>query len=312
MKAFILAEPTGSAGLQLTEQPTPTLGADDVLVQVQAISLNPVDVKTCQGKALYGSLKEQSPVMPGWDIAGIVREVGSNVTTLQPGDEVLGMVNFPGHGRAYAELVAAPAAHLVRKPANISMAEAAAGTLAALTAWQALVNNANLQAGQRVLVHAAGGGVGHYAVQLAKHLGAHVVATASAAKRDFVQSLGADEIVDYQQQAFEQAVAPVDVVLDCLAGDTQLRSLEVLKPGGTLVSILGLTPDTPQRAEQRGVTAKGMLVNSNEPGMQQVAELLGSGALRSHVSHTFAFEQLPQALDEVATGRTQGKVVVTL
>ncbi|OON67698.1 NADP-dependent oxidoreductase [Hymenobacter sp. CRA2] len=312
MKAFILTEPTGPAGLQATELPTPTLAAGQVLLRVKAISINPVDVKTTEGKALYGSLNEQSPLIPGWDVAGVIEAVAPDVTTFRPGDQAFGMINFPGHGQAYAELVAAPAAHLVRKAANISFAEAAAATLAPLTAWQGLVTRAQVQAGQRVLVHAAAGGVGHYAVQLAKHLGAHVIGTASGGKVDFVRGLGADEVIDYQQQPFEQAIAPVDVVLDTVAGDTQLRSLNVLKPGGQLVSILGLTPDTPARAAERNVTAQGMLVNSNEAGMQQVADLLASGALRSHVSLTVPFAELPKALEQVQTGHTQGKVVVTL
>ncbi|MCR5888293.1 NADP-dependent oxidoreductase [Hymenobacter sp. J193] len=281
-------------------------------MRVQALSVNPVDAKSTEGKGIYGRIKDQQPLILGWDVAGTVEAVGAEVTTLQLGDEVFGMINFPGHARAYAEYVAAPATHLVRKPATTSPADAAAATLAALTAWQALVTQANVQAGQRVLVHAAAGGVGHYAVQLAKHLGAYVIGTASATKRDFVLSLGADEVIDYQQQAFEHAIAPVDVVLDSVAGETQLRSLDVLKPGGTLVSILGLTPDTPARAEQRQVQARAMLVDSNEPGMQQVADLLASGALRSHVSLTVPFAELPQALDQILTGRTQGKVVVTL
>ncbi|UOQ72700.1 NADP-dependent oxidoreductase [Hymenobacter cellulosilyticus] len=312
MKAYILHEPTGPSGLRLTELPTPTPAATDVLLRVQALSVNPVDAKSTEGKAMYGHFKDEQPLILGWDVAGTVEAVGAEVTTLQPGDEVFGMINFPGHARAYAEYVAAPAAHLVRKPATTSTAEAAAATLAALTAWQALVTQANLQAGQRVLIHAAAGGVGHYAVQLAKHLGAYVIGTASAAKRDFALSLGADEVIDYQQQAFEQVLEPVDVVLDCLSGETQLRSLEVLKPGGTLVSILGLTPDTPTRAEQRGVTAKAMLVDSNQPGMQEVADLLASGALRSHVSLTVPFAELPRALEQILTGSTQGKVVITL
>jgi NADPH:quinone reductase-like Zn-dependent oxidoreductase len=312
MNAFILTDPTGPAGLQATTLPAPTPAAGEVLLRVRALSINPVDVKTTEGKGVYGRIKDQAPLIPGWDVAGVVEAVGAGVTALQPGDEAFGMINFPGHGRAYAELVTAPATHLVRKPAGLSFEEAAAATLAPLTAWQGLVTRANLQPGQRVLIHAAAGGVGHYAVQLAKHLGAHVVATASAGKLDFVRSLGADEVIDYQLQPFEQATAPVDVVFDTVAGDTQLRSLAVLRPGGMLVSILGLTPDTPARAAERGVTAQAMLVNSDEPGMAELAELLGRGVLRSHVSLTVPFAELPRALEQVQSGRTQGKVVVVL
>ncbi|MCC3160580.1 NADP-dependent oxidoreductase [Hymenobacter sp. 15J16-1T3B] len=312
MQAFILTEPTGGAGLRLTDLPTPTPATGEVLVQVKAISLNPVDVKTAQGKAMYGRINAEPPVIPGWDISGVVSAVGAEVADFKVGDEVFGMVNFPGHGRAYAEYVAAPAAHLARKPSNISHAEAAAATLAALTAWQAFTAHAPVQAGQRVLVHAAAGGVGHFAVQLAKERGAYVIGTSSAAKRDFVRDLGADEHVDYQAGPFEQAVAPVDVVLDTVGGPNLVRSASVLKPGGRLVSILGMTPEATARAEERGATTTAFLVESNGAQMQELAARLADGRLRAHVSAALPFAELPAALRLVETGRTQGKVVVTL
>lgn len=309
MQAFILTAPDA---LQLTELPTPTAAAGEVIVQVKAISLNPVDVKTVQGKAMYGRLQDEQPLIPGWDVAGVVAAVGADVADFRVGDEVFGMVNFPGHGRAYAEYVAAPAAHLAHKPANISHAEAAAATLAALTAWQAFVDKAPVQAGQRVLVHAAAGGVGHFAVQLAKERGAYVIGTSSAAKRDFVRSLGADEHVDYQAGPFEQATAPVDVVLDTVGGANLVRSAAVLKPGGRLVSILGMTPEATAQAEERGATTTAFLVESSGRQMQELAARLADGRLRAHVSATLPFAELPEALRLVETGRTQGKVVVTL
>lgn len=312
MQAYILTGPNGADALQLTNLPTPTPAAGEVLVQVKAISLNPVDVKTAQGKSLYGRLKDEQPLILGWDVSGVVTAVGADVANFQVGDEVFGMVNFPGHGRAYAEYVAAPAAHLARKPAGLSHAEAAAATLAALTAWQAFVDKAPVQAGQRVLVHAAAGGVGHFAVQLAKERGAHVIGTSSAAKQDFVRSLGADEHVDYQAGPFEQATEPVDVVLDTVGGPNLVRSASVLKPGGRLVSILGMTPEATAQAEQRGATATAFLVESSGAQMQELAERLADGRLRAHVSATRPFAELPEALRLVETGRTQGKVVVTL
>lgn len=309
MQAFILAEP---GNLQLTDLPTPTPAADEVLVQVRAISLNPVDVKTVQGKAMYGRISAEQPVIPGWDVSGTVAAVGAAVTDFRVGDEVFGMVNFPGHGRAYAEYVAAPAAHLARKPANISHEEAAAATLAALTAWQAFTAQVPVQAGQRVLVHAAAGGVGHFAVQLAKERGAYVIGTSSAAKRDFVLGLGADEHLDYQAGPFEQAGQPVDVVLDSLGGDNIVRSLTALRPGGRLVSILGMPPEATALAEQRGLTAKAFLVESSGADMQQLAARLADGRLRAQVAASLPFQELPEALQRVESGRTQGKVVVTL
>ncbi|TGE03818.1 NADP-dependent oxidoreductase [Hymenobacter fodinae] len=312
MNAFILTGTTGPDSLHPTTLPTPSLGATDVLVQVKAISLNPVDVKTTHGSGMYGRLKDEQPLIPGWDISGIVTQVGAEVTQFKPGDEVFGMVNFPGHGRAYAEYVAAPAAHLAHKPASISHEEAVAATLAALTAWQALVTKANVQPGQRVLIHAAAGGVGHFAVQLAKDLGAYVIGTSSVAKREFVLSLGVDEHLDYTQVRFEEVLPPVDVVLDTVGGPNLVRSAAVLKSGGRLVSILGMTPEASSLAEQRGATATAFLVESSGAQMQQLADRLADGRLRAHVSLALPFEQLPDALRQVESGKTQGKVVVTL
>ncbi|GAB3572279.1 NADP-dependent oxidoreductase [Hymenobacter daeguensis] len=313
MHAFTLSGTTGPGSLQITALPIPAIGAAEVLVQVKALSLNPIDVKTTHGQGVYGYLKAEQPVIPGWDISGIVTQVGAEVSSVKPGDEVFGMVNFPGHGRAYAEYVAAPAAHLARKPASSSHEAAAAATLAALTAWQTLVTRANVQAGQRVLIHAAAGGVGHFAVQLAKSLGAYVIGTSSAAKRDFVLSLGADEHVDYTQVRFEDVVQTVDVVLDTIGGDNLARSLNVVKPGGTLISISSpLSPDTTERAAAKGVHGYFFLVTSNGADMQQIAERLADGRLKSHVSQRLPFAELPEALRLVESGTTQGKVVVAL
>ncbi|WP_046242573.1 NADP-dependent oxidoreductase [Hymenobacter terrenus] len=312
MQAYTLTDTTGPAALHLTEVPTPTIGPDEVLVRTKALSLNPVDFKTSYGTAVYGAIKQHSPLILGWDISGEVTQVGAGVTTFQPGDEVFGMVNFPGHGRAYAEYVAAPASHLAHKPASVRHEDAAAATLAALTAWQVLAK-AGLRPGQRVLIHAAAGGVGHYAVQLAKELGAYVIATSSAAKRDFVLALGADEHVDYTQVRFEGVVAPVDLVIESIVGDNLARSLEVVKPGGSLISIIGgLTPELTERAQTIGIEAQALLVASNGQDQTAIAERLADGRLRSHVSLTLPFAQLPDALRQVEAGKTQGKVIVTL
>ncbi len=175
--------------------------------------------------------------MLGWDISGTVIAGGKGVTQFNIGDDVFGMINFPGHARAYAQHVAAPAHHLALKPANISHEEAAAATLALLTVYQAMTKHVRITAGQRVLIHAAAGGVGHFAVQLAKHFGAYVIGTSSAANRDFVLSLGADEHVDYKTQRFEDVVHNVDFVLDTLGGENIVRSLEVIRKGGDIISI---------------------------------------------------------------------------
>jgi len=248
----------------------------------------------------------------GWDISGTVTAVGEGVTEFRTGDEVFGMVNFPGHGRAYAEYVAAPAKHLAHKPATVSHNEAAAATLAALTAWQFL-KAATIKPGQRVLVHAAAGGVGHYAVQLAKHLGAYVIGTASASNRDFVLGLGADAHVDYHNEQLEEAATGIDFVFDAVGGDTAERSLPVIRSGGALVSIPSPLPETvTEAARQKGVNAYFSLVTSNGDDMKELAVLLDKGILRSHVAATYPFADMAKAHQHVETGRTKGKVIVTL
>ncbi|WP_217603693.1 NADP-dependent oxidoreductase [Chitinophaga sp. GbtcB8] len=311
MKAIIVAQPGGVENLIHTQTDTPVIGDNEVLVQVKAISINPVDVKSRQGKGMYGRLKAFSPLILGWDISGVV--TASSSPQFKAGDEVFGMVNFPGHGKAYAEYVAAPAAHLALKPASISHAEAAAATLAPLTVWQTLVQFGQVKAGQRVLIHAAAGGVGHYAVQIAKHLGAYVIGTSSAVNRDFVLSLGADEHIDYRSQQFEQVVSNIDFVLDAIGGDHIDRSLEVIKPGGTLVSIpSGLSEQVTEKAKSKGIRGAFILVQSSGEDMKALADLLAQGQLRSHVSQTFAFADMDKAHLQVESGRTVGKVVVEI
>lgn len=311
MKAIILTEAGGIEKLVINTLTVPVITENEVLIQVKAISINPVDAKTRSGKGLYGRLKENPPVILGWDISGIVTE--SNSPLFKTGDEVFGMVNFPGHGRAYAEYVAAPAAHLALKPANISHEEAAAATLAALTAWQALVSHAKIKATDKILIHAAAGGVGHYAVQIAKHIGAYVVGTSSAKNKDFVMELGADEHIDYTSQRFEEATSAIDFTLDTIGGDNIDRSLEVIKTGGTIISIpSGLNEEVTSKASAKGINGYFILVESNGDDMKQIAALLEKGIIKSHVSKTYPFEQLPEAHSAIESGRTAGKIVVTV
>ena len=313
MKAIILTEAGGVENLSFRDIETPQPKEGEVLVKVHAISINPVDMKTRKGGALYASMKESGPVILGWDISGTVEAVGANVQAFKEGDEVFGMVNFPGHGRAYAEYVAAPAAHLAQKPAAISHEEAAAATLAALTAWQVLVQQAGLQRGQKVLIHAAAGGVGHFAVQMAKHLGATVCGTASAANKVFVENLGVDRFIDYTAEDFTKAVKDVDVVLDPIGGETTLRSLQVLKKGGTLVSIVGGAKEPVQQlAAEKGVTAKNYLVHSSGEDMAVIAKLLQEGTLKPFISHRYSFAELAAAHQQIETGKTRGKLVVNI
>ena len=221
------------------------------------------------------------------------------------------MVNFPGHGRAYAEYVAAPADQLALKPGAVNFESAAAATLAALTAWQAFSDHGRLRAGQRVLIHAAAGGVGHFAVQIARHTGAYVIGTASAENRDFVLGLGANECIDYKAQRFEEVVKDIDFVLDAIGGEYIDRSLQVIKKGGTIVSIpSSANAGVQEKAKAKGIFGATMMVQSSGEDMQHIAQLLGDGVLRAEVSKVFAFEQMAEAHLAVETGKTRGKVVV--
>lgn len=313
MKAIITREFGTADSLELTTLPIPSIKEDEVLVQVKAISINPVDIKTAIGKGMSGRIKEFLPVVLGWDISGVVTEVGKNVTTFKKGDAVFGMVNFPGLGNAYAEYVAAPAGHLALKPSNISHEAAAAATLAALTAWQAFTQQVQVKAGQKILIHAAAGGVGHYAVQIAKHFGAYVIGTSSAKNKDLVLSLGADEHIDYTSVHFEDAVKDVDIVLDAIGGENAARSVDVVKQGGTIISIPSGVPATgADKAKEKDVHLFFFLVSSSGKDMQEIATLLEQGKLRSHVSRTFPFEEMKAAHEVIASGRAQGKIIITI
>lgn len=313
MKAIILKEAGGPENLIITDIPVPKPKKDEVLVKVKAISVNPVDIKTRKGLALYNTLKKDEPVILGWDIAGEVVAAGEDVITLEEGDEVFGMINFPGHGKAYAEYVTAPASHLAEKPALISTSEAVAGTLAALTAWQVLIDEAKVQAGERVLIHAAAGGVGHFAVQIAKYLGAYVIATASEDNYDFVKELGADEFVDYENETFEDVVKGVDVVFDTVGGNNPLRSLRTLAKGGRLIAIAGgITDEVKKLAESQNFRAIPFMVHSNGDDMEQLAEMLEAGTLKPYIFKEYAFTEMAEAHRQSETGKTRGKIVVVL
>jgi NADPH:quinone reductase-like Zn-dependent oxidoreductase len=311
MKAIILKDFGGTDQLQSAELPAPGISEGEVLVEVKAISINPVDAKTRAGKGAAGHYKDADPKILGWDIAGVVKESKSEL--FQVGDEVFGMVNFPGQGKGYAEFVAAPADQLAMKPEGVSFEDAAATTLAALTAWQAFADHGRLRAGQRILIHAAAGGVGHFAVQIAKHAGAYVIGTASAANRDFVLGLGADVHIDYQTDKFEELVKDVDFVLDTLGGEIIDRSLKVTKKGGTIISIVsGANDQVAEKAKVKGIFGGKMLVQSNGEDMQHLASLLEEGALKPTVSKVFPFEKMKEAHEQVETGKTRGKIVVKI
>lgn len=313
MKAVVLTEAGAPENLVRQEVDKPKPKDDEVLIRIKAVSVNPVDVKTRKGGSLYASLKEDPPVILGWDVAGDVESAGKDVTGLKQGDAVFGMINFPGRGKAYAEYATAPASHVAKMPEGISYEEAAATTLAAITAWQVLVHLAAVQPGNRVLVHAAAGGVGHFAVQIAKHFDAFVIGTASAANADFLKSLGVDRVIDYTAEDFTEAVKDCDVAFDTVGGDTALKSLAVLKDGGTLVSIVGGVKEAVQSlAHDRNINAKNYLVHSSGGDMKSLAALLQSGDIKPTVSHRYTLEQMPEAHRQIETGKTRGKIVVNV
>jgi len=313
MKAVITEAPGGIENLKLQDIETPQPAPGEVLVKVHALSINPVDIKTRKGGRFYDMLNEQPPVILGWDISGVVTAAGSEVTEWKEGDEVLGMINFPGRGRAYAEYVTAPANHLARKPKNITHGQAAATTLAALTAYQVLVYEAKIQKGQHLLMHAAAGGVGHFAVQLAKHFGATVSGTASAQNQQFLKDLGVDQPIDYKAQPIEKAAKDIDIVFDPIGGDTTAASIAVLKPGGVLVSIVGGVKDNlAETAKEKGITAKNYLVHSSGEDMNVIAGLLEQGVIKPIIEHSFRLEEIAKAHAQSETGKTRGKIVVTV
>ncbi len=299
----------GPEVLHEIERPTPRPGPSEVLVRVHATGLNPTDWKH---RAIAGMFLPEPPFVLGWDVSGEVVATGVGVTLFAPGDEVFGMLPYPyGHGAA-AEYVTATARTFARKPRNFTHIQAAATPLAALTAWQALVDTANLCAGQRVLVHAAAGGVGHFAVQIAKARGAYVLGTASSPNHEFLRSLGADEVIDYRTTDVTATVTDIDVVVDPLGFDNARRSLRTLRPGGILVSLRPGGEDLGPLAAAAGVRAAALLVEADHAGMSALAELAESGALRPAIAATFPLADAAKAHALGETGHTAGKLVLTV
>ncbi|WP_089958640.1 NADP-dependent oxidoreductase [Lentzea xinjiangensis] len=313
MRAVVQHTLGGPDVLSVRQVPRPEPLPTEVRVRVHAAGINPVDWKTRAGGGMAGVLGEP-PFILGWDVSGVVDEVGFGVTTLREGDEVYGMPWFPRAAGGYAEYVTAPARQFARKPATLSHEQAAAVPLAALTAWQVLVDTAHVTAGQRVLVHAAAGGVGHLAVQFAKHLGAHVIGTARARRHDWLTGLGADELVDYTAVRFEDAVSGVDVVVDLVGDahdDTGTRSLEVLRPGGLLVAVpSGASPELAAEAEAKGVRVTPFLVEPDGPALTRIGELIDAGEVVVEVEETFPLDQVAEAHARGESQRTRGKLVL--
>lgn len=299
----------GPEVLELVEVPRPVPGPTEVLVRVTAAGVNPVDWKT---RARGGFLGDP-PFTVGWDVAGVVEAAGRGVTRFAAGERVFGMPRFPREAAAYAEYVTSPSRQLARIPERLGDVEAAALPLAGLTAWQALVETADVQPGQRVLILAAAGGVGHLAVQIAKGRGAYVIATARSAKHAFLTELGADETIDYTSEAVEERVRDADVVLDLVGADTGRDALTTLRDGGIFIGVPSSSDVEPLRELAGGrVRVTGILVEPDRAGMEAIAGLAAAGALRPHVARTFPLEEAACAHELGETGRTQGKLVLTM
>ena len=329
MKAFVVS----SYGQPLQERDVdePVLGPRDVLVQIEAAGLNHLDEKIRLGE-FRRILPYRLPIIAGSDLAGTVIAIGAAVRGLRPGDEVYAR---PAQNRigAFAERIAVDEADLAPRPSSITVEEAGSLPLVALTAWQALVECGAVRPGQKVLIHAGAGGVGSIAIQLAKHLGATVATTASAANTEFARSLGADIVIDYRSEDFEQLLSGYDLVLDSLGGETLEKSLRVLRPGGLVIGIAGppdpafarrsgsnplvraavalLSRRVRARAKALGVSYEFLFMRADGAQLREIAALVDDGALRPVVGRVIPFSQIPAALGSLGEGGIRGKVVMT-
>jgi NADPH:quinone reductase-like Zn-dependent oxidoreductase len=300
----------GPEVLKEVELPRPAPGPSQLLVRVHAAGLNPTDWKHRASSLFLG--ERRWPFVLGWDVSGVVEAIGFGVTLFKPGDEVFGMLPYPYGVGAHAEYVTGPARAFAHKPAEIDHVQAGALPLAALTAYQALVDTARVREGQRVLIHAAAGGVGHLAVQIAKARGAYVIGTASAGKHAFLRELGVDEPIDYRSVDVNETVTSVDVVLDTLGGDNGVRSLRTLRGGGIVISILRGPREFRAEADRLGVRAEQLLVEADHAGMSAIADLVAAGTLRARIAEAFPLRDAAKAHELGETGRTAGKLVLVV
>ena len=313
MKAFILPKAGGVENLLFRDIERPQAAAGEVLVKVHAVSVNPADVKIRADDAMLTAfVGERRPVVLGWDFAGEIVEIGEQAKGFAVGDAVFGVLPTELAG-GYAEYVTVPANIIAHKPSNVSFEAAAVTTMAAMTAYNPVVNEASVKQGDKVLIHAASGGVGHFAVQIAKHLGATVAATSSARNREFVLSLGADQHIDYVTQTLEDEVSELDFVLDTIGGETLAHSINVVRDGGKIITLLP-SPDESlvEKARERHISLSFGGMRHSAEDISALADLLGSGAVKPHISATYSFAEIPQAHTQLESGRTVGKVVVTL
>lgn len=311
MKAYLLYEAGGPNKLVLGETQRPALQSGEVLIKVKAIGINPADTIYRNSPTFITHIfGQERPVILGWDIAGEVVEKAENTDGFAIGDAVFGLLQ---KARGYAEFVAVDTALLAHKPDTITFEEAAAAPMAGLTAWQSLVHRMNIKKGDKILIHGASGGVGHYAVQIAKYLGAQVIATSSAKNRNFVLSLGADKHIDYQTENFWEVISDVDFIFDTIGGETLAHSIDITKPGGTLISIIPMTEErlkTKAHKKNIHLSLWGLQVNGDD--LRAFAALMAKGVLKSCLAKTYPFTAMAEAHTQVETRRIAGKIVLTV
>jgi len=315
MRAALLDDAGGPDALRLGETAYPDRVNAEFLVKVVAASVNPIDAKTRAGRGVFGAI-HSFPAVLGHDFSGVVVESPYSAHPIRPGDEVFGMVAVPRSGGSYAEYVSVPALSVVKKPATLSHIEAAAVPLAALTAWGMVVEVAKAHEGQRMLIHAGSGGVGHFAVQFASYFGAHVIATASGSKASWLRSLGAAEVIDYRTTRFEDVVHDADVVIDLVGNvhdDTGTRSLAALRPGGLIVNApTGSWPGFAEDAANAGVRGTDYKVAPDGNTLAVIARLLEAGNVRVHVDEIFPLDRIADAHAAIEAGHTRGKIAVKI
>jgi NADPH:quinone reductase-like Zn-dependent oxidoreductase len=306
MKAAVLQEHGGPEVLKLEDVPRPAPKDDEVLVRVIAAGVNPVDAYVRQGRMSKRGLDER-PMIIGYDIAGVVEKTGARVTKFKAGDAVYAYLSIM-RGGGYAEFAIAKEGEMALKPKNIDFEKAAAVPLAATTAWQALIDEAKIDKGQTVLIHGGSGGVGHFAIQIAKARGAKVIATASTANQDLLKQLGVDQPIDYTATKFQDVVKDVDIILNCVRADTLPASYGVVKKGGVIVSITG-DPD-PAECGKRGIRCSGLMVHPDADVLQALARLIEAKQVTPIVSQTFPLAEAARAHQQIETRHTRGKIVL--
>jgi NADPH:quinone reductase-like Zn-dependent oxidoreductase len=314
MKAAIIDKFGDADVLEITEVDKPEINDNQILIKVKATGINPVDTKVRAGTS--GISKQiKLPAILGWDVSGIIQNVGKNVQSFRSGDEIFGCIGFPGLGKTYAECTVADPQLISKKPHNISFEEAAAVPLAGLTAYQAINEELKVTSGQKVLIQAAAGGVGHLAVQFAKISGAFVIGTASEKNEKFIKSLGVDQFIDYKKEKFEDVVHDVDAALDAMGGEILYRTISCVKPGGMMVCLPSSTKNDPKAIElanERNIKLIWPMMRPDGEQIRLIASLLQGKKVKVFVDKIFTLDQIMWAHKAVETHQTKGKVVVKM